>query len=309
MPNNKVNIGGQAVIEGVMMRSPTYYATAVRTPQGRIVIQKIPFEALTRRFKFLNIPIIRGAINLIETLVVGIRSLSFSASQAIDEEEKEKKNKQNKQKKNSGGSSLAIFGSIVLALGLGFLLFFYLPLFLTELFKVESGVLFNLIDGAFRLIIFLLYIFLISRWKEMRRIFQYHGAEHKTIYTFEAGLDLTADNIKTFSTHHPRCGTSFLIVVMIVSIVVFVFLGRPETWTDRLQRFAMIPLIGGISFEFIKLSAKDKFRKLFKPTIWPGLALQRITTQEPSEDMLEVAVAALDACLDYQSVKLEVPST
>jgi uncharacterized protein YqhQ len=299
-----MNIGGQAVIEGVMMRSPTYYATAVRTPQGRIVIQKTPYVGLTHRFKFLNIPIIRGAISLIETLVVGIRSLSFSASQAIEEEEKQKN-----KKKDSGGSSWAIFGSIVLALGLGFLLFFYLPLFLTELFQVESGLVFNLIDGAFRLIIFLLYIYLISRWKEMRRIFQYHGAEHKTIYTFEAGLDLTMDNIKSFSTHHPRCGTSFLIVVMIVSIVVFVFLGRPETWSDRLQRFAMIPLIGGISFEFIKLSAREKFRKFFKPTIWPGLALQRITTQEPSDDMLEVAVAALDACLDYQSVKLEVPST
>jgi len=304
MPKSKVNIGGQAVIEGVMMRSPTYYATAVRTPQGRIVIQKVPYVGITHRFKFLNIPVIRGAINLIETLIVGVRSLSFSASQAIDEAEQEKK-----PKKDSSGSSLAIFGSIVLALGLGFLLFFYLPLFLTELFKVQSGVLFNLIDGAFRLIIFLLYIFLISRWSEMRRIFQYHGAEHKTIYTFEAGLDLTKDNIKSFSTLHPRCGTSFLIVVMLVSIVVFVFLGRPETWTDRLQRFAMIPLIGGISFEFIKLSAKERFRKFFAPTIWPGLALQRITTQEPSEDMLEVAVAALDACLDYQSVKLEAPST
>jgi uncharacterized protein YqhQ len=305
MPSNKVNIGGQAVIEGVMMRSPTYYATAVRTAQGRIVIQKTPYISLTRRFKFLNIPVLRGAINLVETLVVGIRSLSYSASQAIDEAENDK----NRRKKESGGSTLAIVGSLVLALGLGFLIFFYLPLFLTESLKVQSGLVFNLIDGGLRLAIFLLYIYLISRWKEMKRIFQYHGAEHKTIYTFEAGLDLTMGNIKNFSTHHPRCGTSFLVVVMLVSIVVFIFLGRPHSWLDRLQRFAMIPLIGGISFEFIKLSAKDRFQRLFKPTIWPGLALQRITTQEPTEDMLEVAVAALDACLDYQSVKLEVPST
>jgi uncharacterized protein YqhQ len=303
MPQNKLNIGGQAVIEGVMMRSPTYYATAVRTPQGRIVIQKIPYVGLTHRFKYLNIPIVRGALNLIETLVVGIRSLSFSASQAVEEEDKKK------DTKKKGASSLAIFGSIVLALGLGFLIFFYLPLILTELFNVKSGLFFNLIDGVFRLAIFLLYIYLISRWKEMRRIFQYHGAEHKTIYAFEAGKDLTTQNTKDFSTLHPRCGTSFLIVVMIVSVIVFIFLGKPETWSDRLLRFSMIPLIGGISFEFIKLSAKERFQKLFRPAVWPGLVLQKITTQEPSEDMIEVAIAALDACLDYQSVTLEMPSS
>ena len=143
----------------------------------------------------------------------------------------------------------------------------------------------------------------------MRRIFQYHGAEHKTIYAFEAGKDLTTQNAKGFSTLHPRCGTSFLIVVMIVSIVVFVFLGKPETWSDRLFRFSMIPLIGGISFEFIKLSAKERFKKFFRVAVWPGLVLQKITTQEPTEDMIEVAIAALDACLDYQAVKLEIPST
>jgi len=302
MAEDKLNIGGQAVIEGVMMRSPTYYATAVRTPQGRIVIQKIPYVGLTHRHKFLNIPIVRGAINLIETLVVGVRSLSFSASQAVDEDQK-------KEKKKNGASSLAIFGSIVIALGLGFVLFFYLPLFLTELFHVQSGLAFNLIDGVIRLGVFLLYIYLISRWKEMKRIFQYHGAEHKTIYAFEAGKNLTARNTKDFSTLHPRCGTSFLIVVMIVSIVVFIFLGKPQTWSDRLLRFSMIPLIGGISFEFIKLSAKKRFQKIFRPAVWPGLVLQKITTQEPSEDMIEVAIAALDACLDYKAVKLEIPST
>jgi uncharacterized protein YqhQ len=307
MAEDKLNIGGQAVIEGVMMRSPTYYATAVRTPQGRIVIQKIPYVGLTHRYKFLNIPIIRGALNLIETLVVGIRSLSFSASQAVEEDEK--KADKEKEKKNNGASSLAIAGSIVLALGLGFLLFFYVPLLLTELFDFESGLMFNLIDGVFRLVIFLLYIYLISRWKEMKRIFQYHGAEHKTIYAFEAGRDLTAKNTKDFSTHHPRCGTSFLIVVMIVSIIVFIFLGKPETWSDRLLRFSMIPLIGGISFEFIKLSAKKRFQKFFRPAVLPGLILQKITTQEPTEDMIEVAIAALDACLDYKAVKLEIPST
>ncbi len=282
-----------------MMRSPTYYATAVRTPQGRIVIQKKAFVSLTRKFKFLNIPIVRGAINLVETLVLGIKSLSYSAEQAVEEEGTGEK---------KTGSNLAIFGSVVLALGLGIGLFFYVPLLLTDLMDVSSGLMFNLIDGAFRLLIFLAYIYAISRWREMRRIFQYHGAEHKTIYAFEAGKELTPEAAREFSTLHPRCGTSFLIVVMLVSVVVFIFLGKPHTISDRLLRFAMIPLIGGISFEFIKLSAKEKFGKVFKPAIWPGLTLQRITTQEPTEDMLEVAIAALDACLDYQSVRLDLPA-
>jgi uncharacterized protein YqhQ len=301
MGEKRVNVGGQAVIEGVMMRSPTFYATAVRTPQGRIVIQKNRYIGLTHRHKWLNIPIIRGAINLVETLWIGVQSLSYSASQAIEEEGKS-------PRKGKLASSLSIIGSIVFALTAGFLLFFFIPLWLTELFPIENGILFNVIDGVFRLGIFLGYILLIARWKEMRRIFQYHGAEHKTIYAFEDGKDLSADSARAYSTLHPRCGTSFLLVVMLVSVVVFAFLGRPDNWDDRLLRFAMIPLIGGIAFEFIKLSGKQRFARFFRFAIWPGLALQRVTTKEPSEDMLEVAIAALDACLDYQSVKLELPA-
>jgi len=300
MKEAKLSIGGQAVIEGVMMRSPSYYATAVRTPQGRIVIRKTPFVSLTRRCRFLNIPILRGAIHLIETLIVGVKSRSYSAEQAMEEESAEQGKK---------SSSFTIFLSVLLALVLGIGLFFYVPLLLTELLDVSGGIAFNLVDGAFRLGIFLLYIYLVSRWKEMRRIFQYHGAEHKTIYAFEAGDDLTPENAKRFSTLHPRCGTSFLIVVLLVSVLVFVFMGRPHTIGDRLLRFAMIPLIGGISYEFIKLSGRERLGKLLKPAVWPGLALQKITTQEPSDDMLEVAIAALDACLDYKAVELEIPSS
>ncbi|MCK5618202.1 MAG: DUF1385 domain-containing protein [Candidatus Krumholzibacteria bacterium] len=303
MAEKRISVGGQAVIEGVMMRSPTFYATAVRTPQGRIVIQKIRYMGLTHRFKWLNIPIIRGALSLIETLWIGIQSLSYSASQAMEEEEEKKSSR-----KGRLASSLSIAGSILFALAAGFLLFFFIPLWLTELFPVENSILFNLVDGVFRLAIFLGYILLISRWKEMRRIFQYHGAEHKTIYAFEDGKDLSAEGARQYSTLHPRCGTSFLLVVMLVSVVVFAFLGRPETWNDRLLRFAMIPLIGGIAFEFIKLSGKERFARYFRFAILPGLTLQRVTTKEPSDDMLEVAVAALDACLDYQSVKLELPA-
>jgi len=302
MAEKRISVGGQAVIEGVMMRSPTFYATAVRTPQGRIVIQKTRYSGLTHRYKWLNIPIIRGAINLVETLWIGIQSLSYSASQAMDEDE------QQANRKGKFASTLSIIGSILFALGAGFLLFFFIPLWLTELLPIQNSIVFNVIDGVFRLAMFLGYILLIARWKEMRRVFQYHGAEHKTIYAFEDGKDLTAHSARDYSTLHPRCGTSFLLVVMLVSVVVFAFLGRPETWDDRLLRFAMIPLIGGIAFEFIKLSVRKRFARFFRFAIWPGLTLQRVTTKEPSEDMLEVAIAALDACLDYQSVKLELPA-
>jgi uncharacterized protein YqhQ len=300
MSDYRASIGGQAVIEGVMMRSPTHYATAVRTPQGRIVIQKIPFKSVIRRARFLNMPIIRGAITLVETLFIGVQSLTYSASQAVDED-------RNARKRGKTASSLALVGSVATALAMGFVLFFYMPLLITEWLGIQGGVAFNLVDGAFRLTIFLLYIVAISRWEEMRRVFQYHGAEHMTIYAFEKGEDLTTENARRQPRLHPRCGTSFLIVVMMVSIVVFVFMGRPHTIADRLYRFAMIPLIAGISFEFIKLSARRGFARVFKPAIWPGLALQRITTQPPTDDMLEVAIAALDACVDRQAVRLQVP--
>ena len=282
------------------MRSPTYYATAVRTPQGTIVIQKNRYVALTHRFRLLGIPIVRGAISLVEMMWIGIQSLSYSASQAAEDNDP--------KPKRSAASSLAVLGSVVFALGAGFALFFYLPLWLAELTGVKGSIGFNLIDGAFRLTIFLGYLLLIARWKEMRRIFQYHGAEHKTIYAFENGQDLTVANARPYTTLHPRCGTSFLLVVMLVSILVFALLGRPETWGDRLRRFAMIPVIGGVSFEFIRLSAKEKFARYLRPAIWPGLTLQKVTTAEPSDDMLEVAIAALAACLDYQNATLEVSS-
>lgn len=300
MSEKRISVGGQAVIEGVMMRSPTYYATAVRTPQGTIVIQKNRFVALTHRFRFLNIPIVRGAINLVEMMWIGIQSLSYSASQAAEDSDP--------KPKKTAGTNLSIFGSVVFALGVGFLLFFFLPLWLTERFGIESSLGFNLVDGAFRLIIFLGYLFAIAQWKEMKRVFQYHGAEHKTIYAFENGQDLTVANARPYTTLHPRCGTSFLLVVMLVSIFVFALLGRPETWGDRLLRFAFIPVIGGIAFEFIRLSAKERFARFMRPAIWPGLTLQKVTTAEPSDDMLEVAIAALVACLDYQNVRLEIPS-
>jgi uncharacterized protein YqhQ len=302
MSENRFSIGGQAVIEGVMMRSPTHYATAVRTPQGRVVIQKVPFKSLIRRIKILNIPVLRGAITLVESLYVGVHSLTYSASQAVEEEG-------NRGSKGKLAASLALAGSVTMALAMGFLLFFYVPLVLTELLGVTSGLVFNLVDGVLRLAIFLLYVFAISRWKEMRRIFQYHGAEHMTIFAYESGEELTTEHAGRQPRLHPRCGTSFLIVVMLISIIVFMFMGKPEGFGERMLRFAMIPLIAGISYEFVRLSAKKRFERMLKPAIWPGLTLQKITTQPPTDDMLEVAIAALEACLDHQSVKLQIPAS
>ena len=284
------------------MRSPTHYATAVRTPQGRIVIQKVRFKSVVRRIRLLNIPVIRGAIVLLETLHIGVLSLTYSASQAVEEERPSKP-------KGRFAKSLALTASMTMALGAGFVLFFYAPLMLTGWMGIQSGIVFNLVDGLLRLAIFLGYVFAISRWKEMRRIFQYHGAEHMTIFAYESGGELTTELARVQPRLHPRCGTSFLLVVMLVSIVVFMFLGRPESLADRLVRFAMIPLIGGISYEFIRLSARKRFERMLRFAVWPGLALQRITTQPPSDDMLEVAIAALEACLDHQSVKLQVPAS
>jgi uncharacterized protein YqhQ len=302
MSDQRFSVGGQAVIEGVMMRSPTYYATAVRTPQGTIVIQKQRYEALTHRYRFLNVPIVRGAIGLVEMMFIGIQSLSYSASQATDE------NSDPKPKKSTA-SNLVVFGSVLLALGAGFALFFYLPLFLTGLTGVQGSMAFNLVDGMFRLTIFLGYLLMIARWKEMRRVFMYHGAEHKTIYVYENEQDLTVANARPYTTLHPRCGTSFLLVVMLTSILVFSLLGKPVTWGDRLLRFAFIPVIGGLSYEFIRFSAKERFARFLKPAVWPGLMLQKVTTSEPTDDMLEVAIAALEACLDYENVTLKIPAT
>jgi uncharacterized protein YqhQ len=301
MSDQRFSVGGQAVIEGVMMRSPTYYATAVRTPTGSIVIQKNRYESLTHRYGFLNIPIVRGGVNLVEMMWIGIQSLSYSASQATDV------NSDPKPKKSTA-SNLMVFGSVVLALGAGFLLFFFLPLFLTERTGVQGSIAFNLVDGVFRLTIFLGYLLMISRWKEMKRVFQYHGAEHKTIYVYENNQDLTVANARPYTTLHPRCGTSFLLVVMLVSILVFSLLGKPMTWGDRLFRFAMIPVIGGISYEFIRLSAKERFARYLRLAVWPGLTLQKVTTSEPTDDMLEVAIAALVACLDYENVTFKIPA-
>lgn len=303
----KVQVGGQAVIEGVMMRSPDYVSVAVRKPDGKIVLKRDKYRSWTKRLKILGWPFFRGGVVLIESMVLGIKALNFSGDIAIAEEEK----KENPDKEPKKRSPWLTAGTVVLALGLGFGLFFFLPLILTELTGVQSGVLFNLIDGAIRLTFFLIYLFLISLWKEIRRIFEYHGAEHKSIFAFEEGQPLTVESVNAYTTHHPRCGTSFLLVVMLVSLMIFIMLGKPTDWNARLIRFLFIPVIGGISYEVIRLSGKKYGKAIAKILVAPGLWLQRITTKEPDDEQLEVALVALRSALDQEvddSVERFVPA-
>jgi uncharacterized protein YqhQ len=207
-------------------------------------------------------------------------------------------------KQQTWKDKLMLGGTLVVSFGLSLLLFFWLPLVATEWTGVESGLWFNVIDGILRLAVFLAYLLIISRLEDMRRLFQYHGAEHKTIHVFEAGLPLEPENADRFTTLHPRCGTSFLMFVMLISIAVFMFLGKPDTVGERLIRLAFVPVIGGISYEFIKLSGKKAGERWMRPFIWPGLMLQHITTREPSRDQLEVAMAALRAAMEADAIEL-----
>ena len=285
-------VGGQALIEGVMMRSPAYMAMAVRTPDGRIVIRKKVFRSIMRKLPFLNIPILRGGVHLIESMGLGIDALMFSAEQATNEDRVD-------QKKSSLWDTVLMWGTIAFSFALSMGLFFYLPILLTDLVvPAEHGSLaWNAVDGLFRVVMFVAYLLVVSKLPDMARVFEYHGAEHKSIHAFENGKSLDADGARPYTTLHPRCGTSFLFFVMLISIVVFSFLGRPETVGDRLQRLAFVPLIGGLAYEAIKLSGRFAKAWFLKPVIFPGLMLQKITTSQPDDAQLTVAMAALRAVL------------
>ena len=283
-------VGGQALIEGVMMRSPTFLAMAVRTPDGRIVVRKTTFTSIVRKLKFLNIPILRGGVHLVETLGLGIRALMFSADQATSEERID-------EQKSSFWETAMMWTTVGVSFLVSLGLFFYLPLILTDLLGVKHSIWFNIVDGLIRVALFVLYLWVVSKLPDMKRVFEYHGAEHMSIHAFENGRTLDADGARGFTTLHPRCGTSFLFFVMLISIVVFSFLGRPEDVVARLQRLAFVPLIGGLAYEAIKLSGKYAKAWFLQPVIWPGLMMQKITTSPADDDQLTVAMAALRAVL------------
>lgn len=301
--NSKPNIGGQAVIEGVMMRGPRGVATAVRKPSGEIVIQRKDHIALGERLRLFKLPVLRGAAILFESLSLGLSALRFSADVALEAE----------GQKKSKTSDLGMNLWMVLAFGLGILLFFYLPLFFASLFGVEqSGLMFNLVAGGFRMTIFFLYIWGITWLKDVKRLFQYHGAEHKSIFCFESGSELTVERAKAYSRLHPRCGTSFLVAVMGFAILLFALLDTLLGWwlgqpPSKLLRFGwhllFLPLLAGLSYEGIRASSKGIDNAFIRILIAPGLAMQRITTREPDEGQIEVALAALGAVAPREEMK------
>ena len=285
MDEDKLFIGGRAVIEGVMMRNKSAVAIAVRQEKGDIFVQKKIFSSLGEKYPFLKWPLLRGMVAFIEAFILGYQSLTLSAEQALEGEEEELK-----------GWELPLTLVISLAAGIG--IFILLPTVLMKFLKqgLEMPLLLNLAEGLLRMIIFLGYIVAISRWKEIRRVFEYHGAEHKVIACFEAGIPLTMDKVRVFCTLPSRCGTSFLLIVMVISILLFSFFGWPGIWQRILIRLLLLPLVAGLSYEAIKLAgAKDNiFTRILSQ---PGLWLQLLTTKKPDDGQVEVAISALQAVL------------
>jgi len=313
--SQKIKVGGQAIIEGVMMRSPGSLAMAVRRPDGKIVVKEQHWMGLSERFKFLKWPFLRGTVVLIESLTNGISALTFSANQAaIAEEEMQQKEagSEDKDDDSDGGlSALYLAGTVIVALGLAIVLFVVVPHALTaaighwagDAFDVTSGW-FHLIDGIIKFLMFLIYVYSISRLKDIRRVFEYHGAEHKSIFTYEAGLPLRPEKAREFTTKHPRCGTSFLMVVLSVSIILFSasfvlmpkFPGMNIVLKHLIYILIKMPLlipIAGVSYEVIQLAGKRQHNRLLQLAVLPGIWFQKITTQEPSDDQVEVAMVSL----------------
>lgn len=281
---SKPIVGGQAVIEGVMMRGFGKAATAVREPNGHIAVEVKPVNSIADRYPILKKPFLRGSVTLYESLVLGMKSLSYSAKMAGEEDEQL--------------SDKEMAGTIALALVLASVLFIAIPTGSAKLFHslTDDPFFLNLMEGAMRLLIFLGYLIAISQMKDIRRVFQYHGAEHKTIFCYEANLPLTVENVQKFPRLHPRCGTTFLLIVMLVSIVVFAFLGWPDLWLRITSRILLLPVVAGISYEIIRLAARSE-NALIRAAIMPGLWLQYLTTRPPDDEMVEVAIASLNAVL------------
>jgi len=276
-------LGGQAVIEGVLMRSPLKYAVAVRLPNKKIKIKKKRYKSLSKRYKILGWPVIRGCIVLFEMMAIGMKALIWSADQQEEDGEKI--------------TTWQLGLSVAFALILTIVLFIILPLWLTKFLTTSKTFLFNVIDGLLRVIIFIGYIIGISFMKDIGRVFQYHGAEHMAIHCYEAKKKLIPNNVKKFTTLHPRCGTSFIIFVLIVSIVIFSLITDPRWFVKLLSRIILIPVIAGISYEILKISAKYNKNPIWKIFIYPGLLIQKITTKKPSKDQIEVAIASLKSVL------------
>ena len=282
-------VGGQAVIEGVMMRDAHRTATAVRLPNGEIDVETRTVSSIRDRYPVLNLPLIRGSVIMVESLIIGMRALSFSAQAAGEEDEQMTKKE--------------IAMTILFALVLASILFIVIPTGAAHLAAAytDDPIVFNLIEGGIRLMVFLLYIWGISFMGGIRRVFQYHGAEHKTIHCYEAGEALTVENVQKFPRLHPRCGTNFLLIVMVVAIVFHVFFGWPDIWLRILSRLAILPVVAGVSYEIIRFAGRSE-NHLVHILITPGLWLQYLTTRPPADEMVEVAIESLKAVLPAEDI-------
>ncbi len=281
-PEKEDIAGGQAIIEGVMMRHGNKIAAAVRTPDKQIVFQEREYIALTKRYKALGWMFIRGTITLFEMMIVGYKALMFSADVALSAEEQKPKDWQ-------------MYLSLAISMSIAICFFVVIPAFFFTKVKlyIDSVLLLNILEGCVRLGMFLCFLGATLLMDDMKRVYMYHGAEHKTVFAWENGQELTIENVKDYSTRHPRCGTSFILFVMIVSILVFSLLGRPDFIHRVIYKLLLLPVVAGISYEAIRFTGKYHHSKLVQLLSWPGLMLQKITTREPSDDQIEVAIAAM----------------
>ena len=293
-------IGGQAVIEGVMMKNQEEYAVAVRKPDHQIEIKKEKYESFSKKHKIFRLPIFRGMLAFVESMKIGMSTLSYSASFFEEEEASEKKEKKGRLGDKAEGlmTGVTILFSVVLAVSL----FVLLPTFLSQKLGniITSSVWQAVVEGIIRIVIFLGYILLISQMNDIKRVFMYHGAEHKTINCIENGFELTVENVRFQSRQHKRCGTSFLLIVMFFSILFFIFIRIDTFWLKSVVRILMIPIIAGVSYEFIRLAGRSE-SKVVNLLSKPGLWLQGLTTREPDDSMIEVAIASVEAVFDWRS--------
>ncbi len=288
------SVGGQAVIEGVMMRGKRHWSLAVRRPDDGIGLHSEPLNPLADRHRYFKLPVVRGVVGLWESLSLGMRALAMSANESRGEAEED-------ISKKEMGLSIAI--GVILAVGL----FVVLPLFVVRSVRgwLPDSSLFVLVEGLLRILILIAYIWAVSRIKQLRRVFEYHGAEHKTIHALEAGLELVPENVKKFSPVHPRCGTNFLLIVMVLAIAVFSFVGVPGLLWLILSRLLGIPLIVGLSYEVIKYAGRHKDSQLMRFVMFPGLLLQKLTTREPDLSQIEVAIAALEGVAAAEPIEMD----
>ena len=311
-------VGGQAVLEGVMMRSPHAWAIACRKPSGEVVTMSEPIERPSEKHKWMAWPIVRGVMTLGYAMTLGYRALRFSANVAIDDIMQDEAAKRVDEpatisseapKSKSSEKAAAISGwlaavNIVISLGFFIFMYKYIPLLAaTELKKIDPAlggrIAFNLVDGAIRLALFLLFIWGVSLWKDIRRVYEYHGAEHKTVFAFENGDSLTTKEVQKYSTFHPRCGTSFLMTVMLISIGFYMLIPYTTFWARFASRIVLLPVIAGVSYEIIRFAAKHR-GSLFALMTAPGLWLQRITTRPPSDDEAQCAIVALEKAMSLE---------